>query len=408
MPIQIFWIHPSDTASEDSDTKPKKKKKKVKARRSSIGSDSDPDAGELPKTKKASLQPEMVSAEADTEVPVAQPKKRGRPRKIVDDVPVAPKVWSVSVFVEIASPPKLQTGKTPRGDKFVNMPATMGGPFIFMRKMGWEKFLEEVAEIVDIDVENLGLEGMTWGFQEKKAKLPLTNEHGFEALRNQIKNHCDLSSVIVIVYHPIPRVRQPRATLREGRRAPQAVTDGGRVQDVNQDVPTRWEAKIGLDGQLAPIIEKLEEMYPVSSCTEHHGIRCLTHSPRSGEYWHFELDHKKLSLWANAILRRQTSYDRVPLGRAGFTPKERMPDRKQAAPQTPGRTQDVHALPNGFFAGYGSPTMAPMPHPSPHYYPYPPLSPFGYGAPPLWGYPNPNCSAVYVLRTSCSQAVRNA
>lgn len=67
-----------------------------------------------------------------------------------------------------------------------------------------------------------------------------------------------------------------------------------------------------------------------------------------------------------------------------------MPDRKQAAPQTPGRTQDIPALPNGFFTGYGSPAVAPMPHPSPHYYPYPPLSPFGYGAPPLWGYPNPN------------------
>ena len=104
--------HQSDTASEDSDTEPKKKKKKVKTRRSSIGSDMD--AGELPKTKKTSHQPENVSAEADTEVPVAQPKKRGRPRKIVDDTPVAPKVWSVSVFVEIASPPKLQTGKTPR------------------------------------------------------------------------------------------------------------------------------------------------------------------------------------------------------------------------------------------------------------------------------------------------------
>ena len=198
------------------------------------------DAGELPKTKKTSHQPENVSTEADTEVPVAQPKKRGRPRKIVDDTPVAPKVWSVSVFVEIASAPKLQTGKTPRGDKFVNMPATMGGPFVFMRKMGWDKFMEEVAEIVDVDIENLGLDGMTWGFQEKKAKLPLTNEHGFQTMWNQIKNHHDLSSVIIIVYHPIPCVKQSRATLREGRRAPQTVTDGGRVEDV----PTRWEAKV--------------------------------------------------------------------------------------------------------------------------------------------------------------------
>ena len=128
----------------------------------------------------------------------------------------------------------------PRGDKFVNMPATMGGPFVFMRKMGWDKFLEEVAEIVDVDIENLGLDGMTWGFQEKKAKLPLTNEHGFQTMRNQIENHRDLSSVIIIVYHPIPRVRQSRATLREGQHAPQMVTDGGRVQDV----PTRWEVKV--------------------------------------------------------------------------------------------------------------------------------------------------------------------
>ena len=90
------------------------------------------DAGELPKTKKTSHQPENVSAEADTKVPVAQLKKRGRPHKIVDDTPVAPKVWSMSVFVEIASLPKLQTGKMLCGDRFVNMPATMGGPFVFM------------------------------------------------------------------------------------------------------------------------------------------------------------------------------------------------------------------------------------------------------------------------------------
>ena len=157
--------HQSDTVSEDSDTEPKKKKKKVKAHRSSIGSDSELDAGELPKAKKTSRQPEKVSTEADTEISVAQPKKRGCPRKIVDDTPVAPKVWSMSMFVEIASPQKLHTGKTPRGDKFVNMPATMGGPFVFMRKMGWYKFLEEVAEIVDVNIEYLGLDGMTWGFQ---------------------------------------------------------------------------------------------------------------------------------------------------------------------------------------------------------------------------------------------------
>jgi len=42
---------------------------------------------------------------------------------------------------------KLQTGRTPRGDKSVNMPATMGGPFILTRKMGWDKFTEEVADI---------------------------------------------------------------------------------------------------------------------------------------------------------------------------------------------------------------------------------------------------------------------
>ena len=124
--------HQSDTVSEDSDTEPKKKKKKVKAHWSSIGSNSELDAGELPKAKKTSRQPEKVSTEADTEIPVAQPKNHGHLHKIVDDTPVALKVWTVSMFVEIASPPKLHTGKMPRGDKFMNMPAMMGGPFVFM------------------------------------------------------------------------------------------------------------------------------------------------------------------------------------------------------------------------------------------------------------------------------------
>jgi len=42
---------------------------------------------------------------------------------------------------------KLQTGRMLCGDKFVNMPTTMGGPFILTRKMGWDKFMEEVADI---------------------------------------------------------------------------------------------------------------------------------------------------------------------------------------------------------------------------------------------------------------------
>jgi len=42
---------------------------------------------------------------------------------------------------------KLQTGRTLHCDKFVNMPTTMGGPFILTQKMGWDKFTEEVADI---------------------------------------------------------------------------------------------------------------------------------------------------------------------------------------------------------------------------------------------------------------------
>ena len=39
-------------------------------------------------------------------------------------------------------------------------------------------------------------------------------------------------------------------------------------------------SKLGLDGQLAPIIRTLEECYPRSACSVHPDIHCYQYSPQ--------------------------------------------------------------------------------------------------------------------------------
>ena len=134
-------------------------------------------------------------------------KKRGRPPKTKDGsgTKITPShSFDASVFVSIEQPPEMVRGKTHRSDKLVPKKPRVEGPFTLTKSMQWTQFLDEVAECMDIDKENIRLDGMTWAFQKQKEPLPLSTEQGFKTMREQIKAKGH-SATVVFVYHPISK-----------------------------------------------------------------------------------------------------------------------------------------------------------------------------------------------------------
>ena len=90
-------------------------------------------------------------------IPDASSKRysRGRPRKN----PIDPQScdFSAHVFIEIANPPKLHRGKTHKTDKYVSQGPTTEGPFTFTHHMSWKSFLSQVAELAELEKDNVAL-----------------------------------------------------------------------------------------------------------------------------------------------------------------------------------------------------------------------------------------------------------
>ena len=186
-----------DEATEDENeearqARKKRKKEKKKARR---------------------LAEAAEAAEQVKEIEPPAPKKRGRPPKPKDGSSINVKPshsFDASVFVSVEQPPEMVRGKTHRSDKLVPKKPHIEGPFTLTKSMRWTQFLDEVAECMDIDKENIRLDGMTWAFQKQKEPLPLSNEQGFKTMCEQVGAK-GLSATVVFVYHPISKRKAGRA-----------------------------------------------------------------------------------------------------------------------------------------------------------------------------------------------------
>jgi hypothetical protein len=224
--------------SEDSDTdddreatshggeikKPPKKKKK-KARRANTG-----ETGQPASTKNLE--------------PVPKKRKHGRPPKSAEEKAARHAAsasgsppFNASVFISVEQPPQLVHGKTHRSDKHVAQDPLVAGPFTLLRMMKWAEFLDEVAECVRVDKENLQVNGLSWGFQKQKAQLPLTSEQAFKTLREQVKMKNGAATVI-FVYHPI--CKRPQGQDPRGQEPQDNVNDRAVVVE-NE---SHWEKKV--------------------------------------------------------------------------------------------------------------------------------------------------------------------
>ena len=112
--------------------------------------------------------------------------------------------FAVPVFVLVAVPPKVVPGKTHKGDKTIKQDPVTTGPFTLTRKLRWMDFVQLVAETINVQMENVSLNALTWHFQNKSSQaLPLKSEDSFDVMRKQVKSLKDPSSQIIFVNHPI-------------------------------------------------------------------------------------------------------------------------------------------------------------------------------------------------------------
>jgi hypothetical protein len=172
-------------------------------------------------------------------IPDTSPKhhRPGRPHKVLMDPQNCD--FSAHVYVEIANPPKLQRGKTHKTDKYVPQGPTTEGPFMFTHHMNWESFLSHVAELAELEEENVALTQMTWNFQGKTKSLPLGNIGGFTAMVTQIRALRVGASAIIMLGLPVP----PAKPSRGGRNAP-AVTEDMRVTSSGASAEVMWGEKV--------------------------------------------------------------------------------------------------------------------------------------------------------------------
>ena len=170
---------------------------------------------------------------SDKEDHVITPKKRGRPFKIVDAEETRASVrFNVPVYVEIAVPPKLKAGKTYKGNRMEKQEPRMEGPFTLTSTMTWGAFLTEISTTVDEDIENLVMGDMKWGIQ-RKTRYPLVNRAGYIAMHKQIASQKDPSSLIIMIYLPMPRVPKRRGQGQD------------EVKDDTEEDNSRWGQKVG-------------------------------------------------------------------------------------------------------------------------------------------------------------------
>lgn len=141
--------------------------------------------------------------DAQAGVTAKKTKKRGPGRPPAKKLPFA-----VPVFVLVTVPPKVVPGKTHNGDKTVKQDPVTTGPFTLMRKLRWMDFVQLVAETIDVQMENVSLNALTWHFQNKPSQaLPLKSEDSFDIMRKRVKSLKDPSSQIIFVNHPIIKTR---------------------------------------------------------------------------------------------------------------------------------------------------------------------------------------------------------
>jgi len=234
-----------------SESTKKRKKGKSDTDKNEVSEDEDEEAQQARKKKKKAKKAhreaeaaEAVRQQAEEIRPPPAPKKCGCPPKPKDGsmTKVTPShSFDASVFVSIKQPPEMVRGKTHQSDKLVPKKPHVEGPFTLTKSIQWTQFLDKVAECMDLDKENIQLDGLMWAFQRQKEPLPLSTEQGFKTMREQVRSKGQ-SAMVIFVYHPISKKKaghQGHGALGQDKDEDNMVGDMNHGED-----NSRWGKKV--------------------------------------------------------------------------------------------------------------------------------------------------------------------
>ncbi|KAG6874878.1 hypothetical protein C0992_006118 [Termitomyces sp. T32_za158] len=237
-----------EVSQQESQETKKTKERKRKHRNDSVQTPSK--SVRLDKSESRHKESDNKSnSDNGDDISVVARRPRGRPPKPREPV-VPASSFSVAVYVEVAMHPVLQRGKTKCGDKIVKQDPKTCGPFTLTHATKWRAFVKELADLTNVEKENIPFESMVWLMGSKKSLL-LTNKAGFKAMQHQIKGAKDPNAVVIIIYLPPLASRQVRLEMKE--------KDESKDDSILNANTTAWGKKQSLNKQLAPVVEKLQD-----------------------------------------------------------------------------------------------------------------------------------------------------
>ncbi|KAF8587971.1 hypothetical protein K439DRAFT_1613890 [Ramaria rubella] len=281
-----------------------------------------------------------------------QLRKHGHPPKAKPAAGDLERVaWMMSCFLEFTTARKDKwTKKKRKGRGRPEKEETAvdtKGPFMLKGDMTFKDFLEAIASMANTDRGNLTLSSLNCH------KLSLMNKESFELLCEHVESVVKRADHVVYLTMKKPKRRQD-----DGDEVHvlwlwlTTCLEGGQTSNISTEVSEEDGhgskcKKLGLDDTLMPIIDELEDKYPVGLCKSHPKLCCFHHVKQD---LHFELMAMRIKIWTHAIHQMTTDYNRILL-RSNFFKKTQalLPPGRQAKPgMHAGTPYHLPIVPHGY------------------------------------------------------------
>ncbi|KAI5997865.1 hypothetical protein F5J12DRAFT_725007 [Pisolithus orientalis] len=169
---------------------------------------------------------------------------------------------------------------------------------MFLFDLSWDDFLTLLAkQVYAKSPVCLVVDRMVWQFSVswtvKVDSLPLTSEEGFEYMISHLK-----ASSLRAAGNLFIKMAKP--TDGEAQLPPWAVKSVTTSEALlGKDKPSSSKCTVSLDKKLAPIVQQLQDTYPIGLCDCHPNLCCFHHGPTDR---HYELIPTLEKVWAHAIV----------------------------------------------------------------------------------------------------------
>ncbi|KIK61236.1 hypothetical protein GYMLUDRAFT_59156 [Collybiopsis luxurians FD-317 M1] len=178
------------------------------------------------------------------------------------------------------------------------------------------------------------------------------------------------------------------------------------------DLSTLIGQKVSVNARLKPIIEAIENKYPIGKCAQHPTLHCLVYEPKQ---WHFNLDRNQICVFAMVVYKKEVNADltEIPLTSVHFHQNQTIGYQSNCGHGPASKIISTATMPHGYgyHPSYLPPPITPysalpaysFPMPAPLYStPYPGSSypsPYGFPLPPA---PTPGPHSSVFISTSSS------